>query len=121
MPMTPPDLSTVSPFCRKVYALLLTVPPGRVTTYKELARASGTNSARAVGQAMRCNPFAPVVPCHRVVASDGTMCGFMGETGGMSLKRKMRLLESEGIKIDGRRIRDFPLVMYRFGGGSPRS
>jgi methylated-DNA-[protein]-cysteine S-methyltransferase len=108
------DMTSLTPFSRRVYTILLTVPAGRVTTYKELARAAGTGSSRAIGQAMRRNPFAPTVPCHRVVSADGTIGGFMGEKNGEALTRKIRLLESEGVKIDGRRVRDFSRVFFRF-------
>jgi len=68
----------MTPLAKKTYALLKTVPRGRVTTYKALADALGTKAYRAIGQFMRTNPYAPRVPCHRVVASDGTIGGFMG-------------------------------------------
>ncbi|MBI3026936.1 MGMT family protein, partial [Candidatus Woesearchaeota archaeon] len=49
-------------FNEKIYELLKKVPKGKVTTYKELAHSAGTRAYRAVGQAMRCNPYAPIVP-----------------------------------------------------------
>ena len=58
-------------FNEKVYSLLRKVPKGKVTTYKELAEKLNTKAYRAVGQAMKCNPYAPEVPCHRVVSSSG--------------------------------------------------
>ena len=59
-------------FSEKVYFLTKKVPKGRVTTYKELAKKLKTKAYRAVGQALKCNPYAPKVPCHRVVKSVGT-------------------------------------------------
>lgn len=71
---------------------LLAIPYGETRTYADIARAIGKpNAFRAVGLANNRNPIAIVVPCHRVIASDGTLCGY---GGGLDLKRK--LLELEG-------------------------
>lgn len=86
-----------SPFAAKVYAALQKVPPGRVITYAALGRRIGCHSPRAIGQALRANPFAPQVPCHRVIASDLTIGGFQGEKSGPALAKKLRLLTAEGI------------------------
>ena len=77
------------------YTLLQLVPPGRVTTYSSLARALGT-SPRVVGRLMALNPNPVVVPCHRVVRSDGSLGGY--SMGGPRIKR--RLLEMEGVTFD---------------------
>src|SRR6476660_3486049 len=63
-------------FNQKVWAMTARVPKGRVTTYGDLARALGTKAYRAVGNAMNKNPYAPGVPCHRVVGSDRSLTGF---------------------------------------------
>jgi methylated-DNA-[protein]-cysteine S-methyltransferase len=89
-------------FQRRVYALARRIPRGRVTTYAALARALGSGSARAVGQALRRNPWAPEVPCHRVIASDGTVGGFQGADGGAAVASKVRMLASEGVRFDPR-------------------
>jgi methylated-DNA-[protein]-cysteine S-methyltransferase len=86
-----------TPFARKVYTALRQVPAGRVITYAALARRIGCRSPRAIGQALRANPFAPEVPCHRVIASDLTPGGFQGKTSGPALAQKLRLLRSEGV------------------------
>ncbi|EHK20780.1 uncharacterized protein TRIVIDRAFT_49803 [Trichoderma virens Gv29-8] len=70
---------SVTQFQEKVYVLLLQIPKGRVTTYGAIARALKT-SPRAVGNALRNNPFAPDVPCHRCVGSTGFITGFDGES-----------------------------------------
>jgi|SRR3989338_7082243 len=103
-------------FNEKVYALLRKVPKGKVTTYKALAEKLNTKAYRAVGQAMRCNPYAPEVPCHRCVASDGSVGGFSGKWDAKSreVKRKIKLLKSEGIHISKNRLADFPKILYRF-------
>lgn len=82
-------------FQRRVYLALLDIPQGTTITYGELARRIGCRSAQAVGQALRRNPFAPDVPCHRVVAADGSLGGYNGAREGAELERKRQLLESE--------------------------
>ena len=88
-------------FQNKVYELCSKVPKGKVTTYKAIAEAMGTKAYRAVGQALNRNPYAPKVPCHRVISSDGSLGGFA--TG---IKNKAKLLKKEGIKIKNSRIED---------------
>lgn len=96
--------SASTPFQKRVLSLLCQVPRGRVTTYGLMAEHLGS-SARAVGGAMRRNPFAPQVPCHRVVAAGGALGGFKGEWTkdgeGLRLEEKRRLLAGEGIRFDG--------------------
>ena len=93
-----------TPFERRVYAVTAAVPPGRVTTYAAVAAVLAT-APRAVGQALKRNPFAPAVPCHRVVASGGALGGFTGEWGPASecVRRKRRLLADEGV-ASGREV-----------------
>lgn len=85
----------ITPFQRRVYLALLDVPPGTTITYGELAERIGCRSAQAIGQALRRNPFAPDVPCHRVVAADGSLGGYNGERDGEQIEYKRRLLEAE--------------------------
>jgi methylated-DNA-[protein]-cysteine S-methyltransferase len=91
-------------FEQRVYDLLMSVPAGKVTSYGALAKQLGTASPRAVGQALRRNPFAPEVPCHRVISGDLRIGGFSGQTAGPKMAKKRRLLESEGVAFgpDGR-------------------
>jgi len=102
-----------SSFQEKVYARLKTVPRGRVTTYGELARSVGCASAQAVGQALKRNPFAPDVPCHRVIASDLSLGGFRGQRCGTVLEEKRLLLEKEGVSFRANRLID-PHCVVRF-------
>jgi methylated-DNA-[protein]-cysteine S-methyltransferase len=91
-------------FQERVYSYLVKhVPAGKVTTYGAIAKALNT-SARAVGQAMRHNPYAPRVPCHRVVASGGGLGGFGGKTSGKNIARKIEMLRKEGVKIENGKI-----------------
>ena len=85
----------ITSFQRRVYLALLDVPAGTTITYGELAKRIGCRSAQAIGQALRRNPFAPDVPCHRVVAADGSLGGYMGERDGEQIEYKRRLLETE--------------------------
>lgn len=85
----------ITEFQRRVYLELLNVPRGQTISYGELARRIGCRSAQAVGQALRRNPFAPDVPCHRVIASDGTIGGFFGQRTGAMIDRKQQLLREE--------------------------
>ena len=87
-------------FNQKVWALTARVPKGRVTTYAAIARALGTEAYRAVGNAMNKNPYAPEVPCHRVVGSDGSLTGFAS-----GLEKKKQMLEAEGVELKGAKVR----------------
>ena len=98
----------------KTYQLLKKIPRGKITTYKELGKALHTKAYRAIGQILRVNPNAPEVPCHRVVASDGSIGGYMGKTGGESIQRKIALLKKEDIEVKKNKIVDFEKVLYRF-------
>lgn len=101
-------------FQQKVYEKLKKVPPGFVTTYKELAKAIKTKAYRAVGNAVRNNPYAPVVPCHRVVKSNGNIGGFGGKTEGEEIRKKIELLKAEGVFIKNNRIIDFENKIFHF-------
>jgi methylated-DNA-[protein]-cysteine S-methyltransferase len=101
-------------FADKAYDLLRKVPRGRVTTYKEIAHALGSRSYRGVGQAMRKNPYAPEVPCHRVVAASGRIGGFQGKSSGAAIQKKMNLLKEEGIEFNGGKVKNFEKVLFRF-------
>tara|TARA_B100001741_G_C16265737_1_gene465276 strand:+ start:81 stop:356 length:276 start_codon:yes stop_codon:yes gene_type:complete len=81
----------------KVWKYLRNIPKGHVKTYKEVAKGiNRPKSYRAVANACRKNPYAPKVPCHRVIKSDGTLGGFSGPGG---IKTKKKLLKKEGFFI----------------------
>ena len=104
-------------FNEKIWQLCKKVPKGKVTTYKLLAEAAGTKAYRAVGNAMNKNPNGLIVcgygknmvPCHRVIGSNGDLVGFAH-----GLKKKAELLRKEGIVINNCRIINFENVLYRF-------
>jgi len=96
-------------FNQKCYEQLKKVPKGKVTTYKALAEALGTKAYRAVGNAMNKNANAPVIPCHRVVGSDGQLTGYA-----FGLDKKINLLKQEGIEIQNNKVVN--LEKYLFSG-----
>ena len=87
-------------FESRVYEALCRVPAGTVVSYKTLGKAVGCGSGQAIGNAMRRNPFAPEVPCHRVIPATLKLGGFMGDVMGEKVERKRKLLESEGVQFD---------------------
>ncbi len=97
----PLDLSLVGPFERRVLGELQRIPRGEVRTYREIAARIGHPTAtRAVGNACAKNPLPLLIPCHRVVRSDGGLGGY-SLRGGVALKQ--RLLEREGATLEGLR------------------
>ena len=95
---------------KKIYKKLLQVPPGKITTYGELSRAIGfENGQRVIGQIMKKNPFPVIIPCHRVVRSDGKIGGY---AFGLDIKRNM--LTKEGICIKNDKIENFEKSFFRF-------
>jgi methylated-DNA-[protein]-cysteine S-methyltransferase len=93
----PLDDADVPEFNRRVYALARRIPPGQSRSYGEIAaELGGPAVARAVGQALGRNRFAPLVPCHRVLAAHAQAGGFSGPGG---LKTKLKLLQLEGARF----------------------
>ena len=90
-------MRTHSPFDQAVWKACSSIPKGQVRTYSWIARKIGKpGAARAVGMALGRNPFAPTVPCHRVVGADGRLTGYSG-AGGIAKKRLM--LRAEGVPL----------------------
>ena len=90
----------ISPLKEKVFLALIKIPKGTVTTYGALAKSIDCKSPRAIGQALKHNLFAPIVPCHRVIASNLQLHGFQGSQKDRALNNKKELLQQEGIKFD---------------------
>ncbi|KAJ6459808.1 methylated-DNA--cysteine S-met [Mycena vitilis] len=109
----------VTPHQWSVYDFTLTIPAGKVATYKDVCQAVG-GSPRSVGGALRNNPFAPFVPCHRVIASSLFIGGFVGEWGkehktGTQYHRKLALLAKEGVAFtEGGRLESRELLWKEF-------
>ena len=116
MKLNPAQIKQITPFQLKVYEALLEVPEGKVTTYKLISDKIGCRSSQAIGQAMKRNPFAPEVPCHRVVKSDLSIGGFSGQVQGEKIDKKIHMLEEEGIKFhqDGNRLLIDDGCVYQF-------
>ena len=96
----------------RVWKILRLIPKGKVTTYKELSRAVGSRAIRAVATAVGKNPYAPNVPCHRVVLSSGKIGNYTHPEG---VARKIELLKLEGVEVDSKgNIIDFEDKLYRF-------
>jgi methylated-DNA-[protein]-cysteine S-methyltransferase len=93
----PLDMSAVPEFHRRVYMLVRGIGPGDTLTYGEVAtRLGDPAAARAVGQALGRNPYAPVIPCHRVLAAGGRSGGF---SAGGGVGTKLRMLQAEGARM----------------------
>lgn len=109
------DMNRLSNHAQKVLRLTSLIPTGYVTTYGALAKAAG-GSPRSVGHVMATNPFAPLVPCHRVVAADMTLGGYGG-----GLKTKWAILQRENreheqiveAELDGKALKLFPVSMLK--------
>jgi len=99
----------ITNFQKRVYALTKKVPRGKVTTYSAIANKL-KSSPRAVGQALRVNPFAPIVPCHRVIKSDGSIGGFSGKTTGKPIQKKIAMLRKEGVIIKDNKIEKINII-----------
>ena len=95
-------------FSERCYKILRKVPRGKVTTYREIARALKSRAYRAVGNAMNKNPYSPKIPCHRVVKSNGEVGGFASGT-----RKKISLLKKDGINVVKGKI-DLRKYLYKF-------
>ena len=96
-------------FADKCYELLKLIPEGKVTTYSEMAKALNTKAWRAVGTAMARNSKLIVIPCHRVVRSDGSV----GEYA-LGTRKKSELLSSEGVEIANGKVRNLDKYFHSF-------
>ena len=101
----------ITQFQKKVYELCSKIPKGRVTTYKEIGKALGKdgNVYRAIGQALNKNPFAPKVPCHRVVNSNGNVGGYA-----LGVKSKIELLRKENVFVRSGKVVNFQKKLFSF-------
>ncbi|MBN1645320.1 MGMT family protein [Candidatus Woesearchaeota archaeon] len=97
-------------FQKRVYFLCKKIPKGRVSTYGEISKRLGRGiiGSRAIGNALNKNPYSPVVPCHRVVKSDGSLGGFA--KGG---RKKIDLLRKEGICVSKGKIIGFNKKIFK--------
>jgi len=96
-------------FNQKCYELLSKIPSGKVVTYKQLANKLNTKAYRAVGNAMAKNPNPIIVPCHRVIKSNGSVGDYI-----LGVKRKINLLKNEGLTIKDSQVANFEKFIYLF-------
>ncbi len=98
-------------FQEEVLKLVKQIPKGKLMTYGEIAKelTGSVRAARAVGQAVAANPYPIVVPCHRVVRSDGDIGGYSS-----GVEKKIRLLSAEGVEIKGRKVLNFEQTLFLF-------
>lgn len=96
-------------FNEKCYALLKLIPKGKVTTYKKIANALNTNAWRAVGSAMARNKNLFIVPCHRVVRSDGAIGQYA-----LGTDKKSELLLNEGVAVKNGKIKNLSKIIHHF-------
>jgi len=101
-------------FNERCYELLKQIPKGKVTTYKLLAQGLGTKAYRAVGRAMATNPNPIIVPCHRVIQSDGSIGNYTTDEVENGSVKKQELLEAEGIIIKEGKVQELDKVLYHF-------
>jgi methylated-DNA-[protein]-cysteine S-methyltransferase len=96
------DMARCPPFHQRVYELARMIPPGATLSYGQVAQKLGSpGSARAVGQALGKNPFAIVVPCHRVLAAGGKLGGFSAPGGGATKLKMLRIEQAQRSLFDG--------------------
>jgi len=97
-------------FDERTFEALKKIPRGRIVTYKILAKAIGwPRASRAVGNAVGRNPAAPIIPCHRVICSDGRLGGYSGRGG---IRKKIELLGQEGVAVKNGRVENFKKFLY---------
>jgi len=98
-------------FQKAVWDAISQIPRGKVTTYGAIADYLQTRAVRAVGTAVGKNPYAPEVPCHRVVPSSGKIGNYSGEGG---VEKKIALLKAEGVEVKKGRVVRFEEVLFSF-------
>ncbi len=102
-------MNTNNTFNERCYELLKLIPEGKVTTYKEIAKALNTKAWRAVGSAMAKNKSLFVVPCHRVVRSDGVVGQYA-----LGTDKKVDILMKEGVAVSNGKVKDLEKFMHKF-------
>ena len=96
-------------FNQQCYKLLSQIPKGKISTYKEIAKALNIKAYRAVGNAMAKNPNPIIVPCHRVINNDGLIGRYR-----LGVDKKITLLQKEGITITKKRVVGYEKIIHSF-------
>ena len=102
-------LIMINNFNRRCYEKISLIPKGMVSTYAEVAKSLNSNAYRAVGNAMARNPHLIVIPCHRIVKSDGSLGGYV-----LGTSKKSSLLKKEGVYIKNNQVVGFRNKLYKF-------
>lgn len=101
-----------TPFQKQVLDKIIEIPKGKITTYSILAAAIGNPSAtRAVANALGKNQSPVLVPCYKIIKSNGDVGGYSSELGA---KEKIRLLEGDGLKVENGRVVDYEKFLWKF-------
>lgn len=96
-------------FKEKVYSIIKKIPKGKVSSYKEVARALNTKAYRAVGNALNKNEDTDKIPCFKIVKNDGNIGSFS-----KGVKEKIRRLKKENIEVEKGKIKNFKKILFRF-------
>ena len=96
-------------FNQRCYELITQIPKGKISTYKQIAKALNIKAYRVVGNAMANNPNPIIIHCHRIIKSDGFIGGYV-----LGIKKKINLLENEGMTINKGKIVDFEKYIHFF-------
>lgn len=98
-------------FSDQVYKIVKIIPKGKVMTYKQIGEKINSKAYRAIGQVLKNNPDPKIIPCHRVIKSNGEIGGYFGHIDDDLAKKKIKILESEGVKIKNGKIEDFCYIL----------
>jgi len=100
-------------FAKKVYKLCKKIPKGKVSTYRDIAHKLNTKAYRAVGQALKNNKNPDIIPCFKIIKSDGSIGGYSGNDP-KNIKIKIKKLKAEGIIIKNNKIQNLKKVLFNF-------
>jgi O-6-methylguanine DNA methyltransferase len=98
-------------FQKEVWKAIAKIPKGKVTTYGHIAKHLRTKAVQAVGTAVGKNPYAPKIPCHRVVPANGKIGNYSGEGG---VEKKVALLQKEGVEVKDGKIVGFEEKLFGY-------
>jgi len=100
-------------FAQKVYNLCKKIPKGKISTYKDIAHKLNTKAYRAVGQALKKNKNPNIIPCFKIIKSDGSIGGYSGNNP-KNIKKKIKKLKSEGIIVKNNKVQNFEKILFKF-------
>jgi len=98
---------------KEVYDLVKQIPYGKISTYKELGKSLNSKAYQAIGQILKNNKNPELIPCYKIIKSNGEIGGYSGSNL-ENIKKKIQKLEKEGIKIKNNKIINFKKVLFKF-------